>query len=128
VSARAIFENENQFMLRTVERSHPSVILIPHADVLQLVVDAATRRGQLEAVSPVHANEVDRTVDAERGQVPERRFQKLDELDFRHFAGGHLKLSMLDGTQTADMAVDLDVVRRIDKHHLSFLRFEQTVK
>src|SRR5258708_12911398 len=31
VSARAIFENENQFMLPAVQRSHPSVLLVPPA-------------------------------------------------------------------------------------------------
>jgi hypothetical protein len=61
-------------------------------------------------------------------RFPSVVFQKLYELDFRHFAGGHLKLSMLDGPQTADMTVDSDVVGRIDKHHLGFLRFEQTIK
>src|SRR5260370_40685632 len=114
-------------MLRAVQRSHPAVVLVPHAEVFELAVNAAACRDQLEGVSPIHANEVDRAVDAEGGQVPDRRFQKLHELEVRHFAGGHLKLSMLDCAQTADMTVDSDVLWRSGQPPLRFLRFELTI-
>ena len=48
----------------------------------------------------------------------EDRVQEAGELELAHLARRHRELAMLDLPETADMAIDPDVVRRIHKHHL----------
>jgi hypothetical protein len=68
-------------------------------------------------MSPVHADDVDRSVAAERDEIAQSRLQEPDELELRHFAGSHRKFSMLDRAQAADVAVDRHIIGRIDEGH-----------
>src|ERR1700687_905391 len=54
------------------------------------------------------------------------RGEERDELEFAHLAGGHLKFSMANRPISADMAVDGNVVWRVNKNHISSLRAQQS--
>jgi len=111
-------EREHELVLRAVEGAHPRVRLHPDAQVLELGVDPKARREQLAGVSPVHAHEVDRAVVAVRRVVAERLLEKGDELPLTHLPRRHRKLAVLDAAVARDMAIDADVVRRVDEDEL----------
>lgn len=57
------FEDKNQFVLGSVEGSHPRVGLVPHANVLDLRVYLRGRGEQLRQMSPVDTDKMDGTVE-----------------------------------------------------------------
>src|SRR5690242_14676580 len=61
-------EDKNQLMAAAVEGSHPGVIFGPHTEVLECAVDLLAGGQQLEHVAPIHANEMQRAVDAVAGK------------------------------------------------------------
>ena len=77
---------------------------------------------------PVHAEIMDGPILTVSDQMLYQRRQEGDELRFRHFAGGHGKIRMLDTPQSAGMAGNRHVVRRIDEDHLGFLSLHQLLK
>ena len=60
----ARLEDEDQLVLRAVERAHAAIGLRPDAEVLELGVGPACRGQDLALMAPVHADEVDRAVAA----------------------------------------------------------------
>ena len=76
-------------------------------------------------MAPVHADLVDRPVSAVAGRQTHEGGQEANELALAHLAGRHLEVSMVYRAQTADMAVDLYVVRRVGEHHLGALLAQQ---
>ena len=75
----AALEDEDQFMLRTVERAHTTVVLVPDAQVLQLGEDSPAGCHDLGNMAPVHADVNDCSVDRILRQRSERHLQKLGE-------------------------------------------------
>src|ERR1035438_2716373 len=57
----AVPEHENQLVLAAIERSHAAVVFDPHAYVEERVIDLSPSSNQLAHVTPVHADEMDRT-------------------------------------------------------------------
>jgi hypothetical protein len=62
VRAPAVLEDENQLVLGAVQRAHPAVVLVPYAEVLGLGVDRPAGGGQLEQMTPVHADVMNRSI------------------------------------------------------------------
>ncbi len=66
-------------------------------------------------MTPVHADEVDRAIEADVDHRGKGVAQEAGKTRLVHLAGGHRKLAMLDLAGSTDMAVDLYVVGRIGK-------------
>jgi hypothetical protein len=81
-----------------VQRAHSGVVLDPHTDVLQLVIGLAAGSQQLAEMAPIHADEVDGSVGAGRGEVSTSLAEKGGELGFVHLAR---VLSSCDRSQLA---------------------------
>jgi hypothetical protein len=64
----------------------------------------------LAHMAPVHANVMNRTVEADVGHIAEGRSQEARKFSGAHFARGHLELSMLDRAKATHMTVDRDIV------------------
>src|SRR5262245_36767224 len=81
--------HEYELVLRTVERAHSGVGLVPDTDVLELAVDRTAASQHLPGMPPVHADLVDRTVDGVLGETTEDRLQECREFCLAHLAGAH---------------------------------------
>src|SRR5262249_891992 len=103
VRLRANLEGEDQFVPGTIESSHPAIILDPDDQVLQLRIDAFCCLQDLGHMPPVHADEMDRSIDAVGGEVAKSRSKKGDKLLGAHFAGGHGEFAMLDRSLAANI-------------------------
>src|SRR5215213_1460261 len=75
----ADLEHEDELMLRTIERAHPAIGLIPDAQVLELGEHRLTGPQKLAHVAPVHAHEGDRAIAGEGCGMPERLAQERRE-------------------------------------------------
>jgi hypothetical protein len=64
----AMFEDEDELVLTTIERPHPGIVLCPDAEVLELVVDFGSRGEECRHMPPVHEDEVERPFDAVAGE------------------------------------------------------------
>ena len=71
VCCPARLEHEYQLMLRAVERTHAAVRLRPDTQVLELAEGAVRGIQNFTHVAPVHADELDRTIDGMHSQVSE---------------------------------------------------------
>src|SRR5262249_24015105 len=60
VSPGAGLEDTDQFVLRSIERSHASRALDPNHDVLEFGIDLPTGGEEFVKVLPIHAHEMDR--------------------------------------------------------------------
>ena len=119
VRRRAVLEGENQLMARAVERAHAAVVLVPDAEVLQFRVGLAAGGEQRVGMAPIHAHEMEGAVRAVPREVGESRSQELRELRLGHFSGGHDEVLVFDPARSANITVDLDVVRRVGENELS---------
>ena len=72
----------------------------------------------LSDMPPIHANEMDRAVRAEVGEVGERAPEEGREFASGHFAGRHRKFPMSRFTQPRHVTRDPHVVRGIGQYHL----------
>src|SRR5260370_28102923 len=106
VRRAAGLERKDQLMAGAVEGAHPTVILDPHTEVLQFRVGTGSGGQYLAQVAPIHADEMDRALDAEGRKQAERRLQKLHKLGGRHFAGGHCEFAVLHPAEPAHIALD----------------------
>ena len=79
----------------------------------------------LAHMPPIHADEVDRAVEAVRGEIGEGRRQESCELLARHLARRHGELAMADLAEPTDIAIDRDVVRRVGEDHFGLLAVHQ---
>src|SRR5205823_3464728 len=86
VGRRSLLECEDQLMARAVEAAHPAIVLGPDDQVLQRAVNGLPGCKDLDDVAPIHADEVDRTIDTVISEVLEGRFQERGELTARHLA------------------------------------------
>src|SRR5271156_3849858 len=96
VPVAAVLKDKNKLVLAAVERAHPGIVLDPDAEVFQLAIGFATGSQQLFEMAPVHADEVQRAVDAECGEVAESLAEKGGELGSIHLARGHREGAMVD--------------------------------
>jgi len=71
-------------------------------------------------------DEVNRTIEANASGVDKCSPQKGSELGLGHLAGCHDKLSMLDGAESAHVAIDRNVVRGIGEHKSRLVRADQS--
>src|SRR5258708_2056096 len=101
VRRAAGLERKDQLMAGAVEGAHPTVILDPHTEVLQFRVGAGSGGKYLAQVAPIHADEMDRALEAEGRQQAERRLQKLRKPAGRHFAAAHSDPPVLPSSQPA---------------------------
>ena len=122
---RAVLEDEDQFMFRTVQRAHATIVLVPDAQVLESGVDSPSCGLDFEHVAPIHAQKMDRAVDCVLCETTEGRLQERDESFLRHFTGCHLELAVFHGAQARHMTLNWDIVRRIGKHKLRLAATEQ---
>jgi hypothetical protein len=76
VPVAAVFEDEHQLVLAAIERAHPGIVLDPDAEVFQLAIGVAAGGQQLVDMAPVHADVLQRAVNAECREVAERLTQK----------------------------------------------------
>src|SRR5882724_2519466 len=119
--SRATLPDKYHFMLRTVERTHSGVGPVPDADVLKLRVVGVSGCEHFSHVAPIHADLVDRTL---RRIPAEQRIytgEEGRELAFAHFSRCHIKLTMLDTTQAAHVAINLYVIGRVCKDELGLV-------
>src|ERR1039458_5793991 len=100
----AVPEHENQLVLAAIERSHAAIVFDPHAYVEERVIDLSPSSNQLAHVTPVHADEMDRTECAVSSQQSQTGSEKRDELGFTHLARSHLEFAMLDAAVSAGRA------------------------
>ena len=83
-----ILQHKDELVLAAVQRAHPGIVLDPDAEILELAVEAVGGEQQLQLMAPIHADVVQRAVDAVLHQVLERTAQKKDILFSVHFSGG----------------------------------------
>ena len=76
VRPRTVFEQENQFVLAPVVGAHAGIVLDPHAQVFQFAVLSISRNEKLQLVPPIHAYEMQRSVDTMPYQLPDRSPQE----------------------------------------------------
>ena len=74
---------------------------------------------------PVHADEGDGAVLGGTGGIAERLLQEAGELLPAHLARGEGEVAMVDGAETADMAVDRHVVGRVGEDEVCRLSGHQ---
>jgi hypothetical protein len=113
----AVFEDEDQLVLAAVERAHPGIVLDPDTEVFQLAIGVATGGQQLFDMAPVHADEVQRTVNAECGEVAESLAEKGCEFGSVHLARGHREGAVVDRAEATCMTLDRHVVGRVGEDY-----------
>ena len=122
----AAFEDEHKLVLAPVEGTLACGRLGPDAEC-----SSARRklRPQPQAAHGHAANQLRNVSDAAISGVAsaeaERLLQKSDELIEGHFARGALELPVLRPTTTTHVALDRNVVRRVEKRHLGSLGVHQ---
>ena len=76
-------------------------------------------------MAPVHADEVQRTVNTECREVAESPTEKGGELGAVHLPRGHRKRTMMDRAEAARVTVDRHVVGRVGEPHRGALLAHQ---
>ena len=107
--------DKNQLMLGSIQRSHSCIRLVPDTQVQLFAIDRAADGGVVH-VTPVHADEVDRTVARNTRRGAQRIGQEGTELCLAHLTRGHRELSMASGGNR--MSSDSHVVGRIEKSRI----------
>src|SRR4029077_15551975 len=115
-------------MLGTVERSHARIAFDPDRDVFKLGVDVPTGCDQFVNVAPIHTHEMDRTVLTVFCKYCAAVTQKADELFAAELAGSLRELEMPDLSFSRDMAINPDIIRRIDENHMRELFPHQDIE
>src|SRR5205823_3167290 len=82
----AVFENEDELVLAPIKRTHRGTALDPDNQVFQLAIGLAAGGQQLLEVAPVHAEVVQRAVEAECGEVAASLAEKGGEFGAAHLA------------------------------------------
>jgi hypothetical protein len=76
------------------------------ADIFQRGVDLAPARHQLLEVAPIHADVVQRAIDAECREVAARLAEERGEFSPAHLTRGHWEGAMVDRPEAARVTVD----------------------
>ena len=77
---------------------------------------------------PIHADKSDGAITAASGGMPERDLQKVRKGFARHLSGPHRKFAMTDTAETANMAVDRNVVGRVGEDQIGRFTCEQALE
>ena len=116
----AVLVNQNEFVTAAIEGAHAGVVLDPDADVLELGVNLPTSGQNFGHVAPVHADKMDRAIEAVTGKQEKDPGEEGRELGDAHLATRHREVVVVNRSQTTDIALDGDVVRRVDESHRGF--------
>jgi hypothetical protein len=100
-------------VLRSVERAHPSVRLVPEAEIEEVAIDLLADGGDVVHMPPIHANEVDGAVARNASASAEGFGKKNPERFVRHLPGSHRELAM--PPFRVRVTADPDVVGRIQE-------------
>src|SRR5215467_3014260 len=117
VLGAAALENKDKLMLVVVERAPPALAFDPNTEVFELVIYVSAGDQQLFGMAPIHADVVQRAVEAEGGEIAENLAEKGGEFDLVHLARGHREGAMMDRRRSTPVTVDRYVAKRIAKHH-----------
>ena len=74
---------------------------------------------------PIHARVYNRAIMAVHRHILMRGAQKRCELISVHFTRGHSKFTVLDLTAITNMAINLDIIRRVGEHHMRLVVLHQ---
>src|SRR5258706_3276579 len=108
--------DKDQFMLGPVKRSHPSIGLVPDAEVQALAVDGGADCRDAVHVSPVHADEVDGAIARVTRRCAKRVSEEGTELRLAHLTPGHSELAMASGGHR--MSPNPHIVGRIEESRI----------
>jgi len=75
-------------VLAAVERAHPGIVLGPDAEIFK-AIDFPAGGQQLVQVSPIHADIVEGSIEAEGGEVSTSLSEKSGVFGLVHLARGH---------------------------------------
>ena len=76
-------------------------------------------------MSPIHANEVKRSVPRNFRRRSKYLGEKAREFHFGHLAGGHRELAMVDLPQAGDVTLDGNIVGRVRKDQVGAISPQQ---
>src|SRR5438105_1088680 len=113
-------------MLRSIERSHSAIVLRPDTQVQKRLVGSLAGDQQFPGVTPIHTNEMNRTILAVPFQKAESLAQEAGKFGFGHFAGCHCKFAMADCAISANISINLYVVRRIGEYDVCSLSIHES--
>src|SRR5262249_40520243 len=99
----------------------------PDAEVLEFGVDRAAGSQHLSDVAPVHADLMDRTVDAALGEKAKDRFEEGGEFRLAQLTAAHGEFAVTNAAKAADMTIDGDIVGRIGEHEFRLGAVEQPI-
>src|SRR5579863_1335456 len=75
----AFAKYSNQLMLRAIKTAHPSLILRPHAQVEEIVVNLLSDGNQISDMPPIHENEMCGTALTKLRKQPKSAIKKGDK-------------------------------------------------
>ena len=114
-------------MLRSVKTTHATVFLAPNHHIQHFGIDIPRRWNKFVYVPPIHANIMNGIFSRIFGYICHWCFQKRNKFSLIHLAGTKGKLFMLRLTCAANMSLNFNIVRRINKNHIGFNIFKQTL-
>jgi hypothetical protein len=103
-------------MLTSVEGALAGIGLHPDSQVQCLAVDGTTGLEQFADVPPIHADEVNRSIDGNSGSCGKRFVEKRYKSGARKLAGSHREIAMFDLSPTDDIA-DPPIKRGVKESH-----------
>ena len=99
--------------LRYLDTAHPSVRLVPEAQIEEVPIDLLTDGTDVVHVPPIHANEVHSAIARDASASAEGFEKKSPERFIRHLSRSHSELAM--PPVRVRVAADPDVVGRIQE-------------
>src|SRR6202162_1486017 len=106
-------EDEDELVLAAVEGTHAGIVFGPDTQVLLFGINALRGGNELAGVAPIHSYVMQRALLAVSGKETASLRQERREGPLVHLARGHGELAMMDGAETAGMAVNRHVVGRV---------------
>jgi hypothetical protein len=125
---RARLEDEDELMLGAIERSHARVVFHPNRDVLQLRIDIPAGCQQFVCMAPVYTDKMDGAIDTVLCEQSAVIGQEAGELVLGKLAGSLRKLAMADLSLSGNMAINPDIIRRIDEHDVREVFLHQNIE
>ena len=110
---RANAVDEDQLVLRTVERAHASVRLVPEAQIQEVAIDPLADGRDVVHVPPIHTDEVHGAIARDASASAKGFGKKSPESLVRHLTGSHRELAV--APFRVRVAADPNVVRWIQE-------------
>ncbi len=111
-------ENKNKLVLGPVKRTHSGIVFAPDTELTGFAKHLFACIQHLPHMPPVHEAKYNCSLLTVRGNIGAGPGQEVGELTRAHLPAGHRKLFVLGFSAAANMAIDLDVIRRIGQAHL----------